>query len=78
MTEVFYTAAAGRSYGKGTTLVDAPGVSCSDGRGWEFAIEADTHEQGTGSGIGVIAQPVILFDYLLPDSILDRPIFLPH
>jgi hypothetical protein len=77
MTEVFYTAAAGRSHGKGTTLVVAPGVSCSDGRGWEFAIEAMIPtKKATGSGIGVVAQLVIQFDYLPPDSILDRPIFL--
>ena len=34
--------------------------------------------KATGSGIGVIARLVIQFDYLLPDSILGRPIFLPH
>jgi hypothetical protein len=34
--------------------------------------------KATGSDVGAIARLVIQFDYLLPDSIVGRPIFLPH
>jgi hypothetical protein len=34
--------------------------------------------RATGSGIGVIAQLVLQLDYLLPESVLGRPIFTPH
>lgn len=79
MVEVMYTAPAGPSYGKGTTLVVAPGVSYTDNRGWEFGIEAlIPATKATGSGVGVIAQLVVQFDYLLPDSFVGRPIFAPR
>ena len=79
MIEVMFTAPAGPSYGKGTTLVVAPGVSYSNNRGWEFAIEAlIPTTKATGSGVGVIAQLVVQLDYLLPDSVVGRPIFAPR
>jgi hypothetical protein len=79
MVEVMYTAPAGPSYGKGTTLIVAPGVSYSNNRGWEFAIEAlIPTTKATGSGVGVIAQLVVQFDYLLPDSVVGRPLFAPR
>jgi hypothetical protein len=79
MVEVMYTAPAGPSYGKGTTLVVAPGVSYSDNRGWEFAIEAMVPaNKATGRGLGVIAQLVVQLDYLLSDSAFGRPIFGPR
>jgi hypothetical protein len=34
--------------------------------------------KATGSGVGVIAQLVLQLDYLLPDSVVGRPIFPPH
>jgi hypothetical protein len=56
----------------------APGISYSDGTGWELAIEAMIPTaKHTGSGVGVIAQLLIQLDYLLPDSFVGRPIFLP-
>jgi hypothetical protein len=64
--------------GTNTTLVVAPGVSYSRGRGWELAIEAMIPTtRATGSGIGVIAQLLIQLDYLLPDSVVGQPIFRP-
>ena len=79
MVEVMYTAPVGPSYGKGSTVVVAPGVSYSDNRGWEFAIEAlIPATRATGSGVGVIAQLMVQFDYLLPDSFIGRPIFAPR
>ncbi len=76
ITEVFVSTPAGRSYGKSTTLVVAPGLSYSQGQGWEFGIEAmiPTTRQ-TGTGVGFIAQLVIQLDYLFPDSIIGGPIF---
>ena len=79
MVEVMYIAPAGPSYGKGTTLVVAPGVSYSNNGGWEFAIEAlIPANKATGSGVGVIAQLVVQFDSLLPDSVVGRPLFAPR
>jgi hypothetical protein len=76
MVEMMYTSPSGPSYGKSTTLVVAPGVSYSDNRGWEFAIEALVPtNKATGRGLGVIAQLVVQFDYLLSDSAVGRPIF---
>jgi len=58
--------------------VVAPGVIYSRGRGWELGIEAMIPTtRATGAGIGVIAQLLIQLDYLLPDSVVGRPIFLP-
>ena len=54
----------------------APGVSYSQGSGWEVGIEAlIPATRTTGRGVGVIAQLVLQLDYLLPDSVLGRPIF---
>jgi hypothetical protein len=80
MTEVFFTTPVSHISGQGTntTLVVAPGVSYSRGRGWELAIEAMIPTtRATGSGIGVIAQLLLQLDYLLPDSVVGRPIFRP-
>ena len=77
ITEVLFTTPVGQVYGQGTntTLLVAPGISYTRGRGWELAIEAMIPTtKATGSGIGVIAQLVMQLDYLLPDSI-GRPIF---
>ena len=75
MIEMLYATPSGNSH-QSTTLQIAPGVSYSEGRGWELAIEAQIPtNKATGSGLGVIAQVVILFDYLAPDSFLGRPIF---
>lgn len=78
MTEVFFTTPVSHVTGQGTntTLVVAPGVSYSRGSGWELGIEAMIPTtRATGSGIGVIAQLLIELDYLVPDSILGRPLF---
>jgi hypothetical protein len=34
--------------------------------------------KAAGSGVGVIAQLVLELDYLLPNSVVGRPIFAPH
>jgi len=53
-------------------------VIYSRGKGWELGIEAVIPTtRATGTGAGVIAQLVIQLDYLLPDSVVGRPIFLP-
>jgi hypothetical protein len=80
ITEVFLTTPVGQVSGQGTntTLVVAPGISYSRGTGWELGIEAMIPTtRATGTGVGVIAQLLIQFDYLLPDSLLGRPVFLP-
>jgi hypothetical protein len=80
ITEVFLTTPVGQVSGQGTntTLVVAPGISYSQGRGWELGIEAMIPTtRATGHGVGVIAQLVIELDYLLPDSFVGRPIFSP-
>jgi hypothetical protein len=77
ITEVLFTTPVGHVYGQGTntTLLVAPGISYTRGRGWELGIEAMIPTtKATGSGIGVIAQLVIELDYLLPYSV-GRPIF---
>ncbi len=62
--------------GKGTTFVVAPGFSYSQGEGWEVAIEAMIPAtKSAGRSIGVIAQFVLQFDYLMPDGVFGRPIF---
>jgi hypothetical protein len=81
MTEVFFTTPVSHisSPRTNTTLVVAPGVSYSRGSGWEFGIEAMIPTtRATGRGVGVIAQLVIELDYLVPDSILGRPLFSPE
>jgi hypothetical protein len=78
MTEVFFTTPVSHvtRQGTNTTLVVAPGISYSRGSGWEFGIEAMIPTtRATGSGIGVIAQLTIELDYLVPDSVLGRPLF---
>lgn len=80
ITKVFFTTPVSPISGQGinTTLVVAPGVSYSRGRGWELGIEAMIPTtRATGTGIGVIAQLLIEFDYLAPDSVVGRPIFPP-
>jgi hypothetical protein len=77
ITEVLFTTPVGHVYGQGTstTLLVAPGISYTRGRGWELGIEARIPTtKATGSGIGVIAQLVMQLDYLLPYSV-GRPIF---
>jgi hypothetical protein len=76
IVEVFLSTPAGSRYGQSTTLVVAPGVSFSRGTGWEFAAEALIPATGaTATGTGVIAQLVVQLDYLLPSSLLGRPLF---
>jgi hypothetical protein len=80
IAEVFFTTPVSRISGQGTntTLVVAPGVSYSRGKGWELGIEAMIPTtRATGHGIGVVAQLLIQLDYLLPESLLGRPIFVP-
>jgi hypothetical protein len=80
IAEVFFTTPVSHISGQGTntTLVVAPGVSYSRGKGWELGIEAMIPTtRATGHGIGVIAQLLIQLDYLLPESVLGRPIFVP-
>lgn len=76
LAEVMYTSAVGRNYGQEAKLVVAPGISYTQGTGWEFGIEAMIPAtKAAGSGVGVIAQLVIQLDYLLPNSVIGRPIF---
>jgi hypothetical protein len=76
MVELFLQAPIGRHYGSSQTLVVAPGINYSQGSGWEVGIEAQIPtNRATGTGWGVIAQVVIQLDYLMPDSILGRPLF---
>ena len=80
VTEVLFTTPIGHAYGRiiDTTLLVAPGISYSRGRGWELGISAlIPTTKATGTGIGVIAQLVIQLDYLLPDSVVGRPVFRP-
>ncbi|MFL5254044.1 MAG: hypothetical protein ACJ8AI_14330 [Rhodopila sp.] len=75
MIEVFLSTPVGRRYQTSETLVIAPGVNYSQGSGWEVGIEAlIPTNHATGTGWGIIAQVVIQLDYLLPDSILGRPL----
>jgi hypothetical protein len=79
ITEVLYSNPVGRRHQHNTTLQVAPGISYSQGRGWELGIEGlipTTH--ATGTGLGVFAQLVLQLDYLLPDSFFGRPIFPLH
>jgi hypothetical protein len=79
IVEVMYSAPAGPRHDQSQTMVVAPGISYSEGKGWELAIEAMIPtNKATGSGVGVIAQVVIQLDYLLPDSVVGRPIFSPR
>jgi hypothetical protein len=72
MIETFYTTPSANGHGT-TTLNIAPGFSYSEGRGWELAIAAQK-QTNMASGWGVIAQVVILFNYLAPDSFFGHPI----
>src|SRR3954469_10921248 len=40
ITEVVFNVPAGRSHGQHTMILVAPGISYSEGKGWELAIEA--------------------------------------
>jgi hypothetical protein len=78
ITEVMFNTPVGPSYGVRTMNLVAPGITYSEGRGWELGIEAMIPTtKATGSGVGVIAQLVLQLDYLLPDSFVGRPIFRP-
>ncbi len=81
LVELIYTTPVrGQSQrqGSSTKFLIAPGVSYSQGEGWEVGIEAlIPANRATGSGVGVVGQLVLQFDYLLPDSVLGRPIFPP-
>jgi hypothetical protein len=60
--------------GTTTAAVVAPGVAYS-GQGWEFAIEARVPaNHAAGTGVGVLAQFTLSFDYFFPDTI-GKPIF---
>ena len=77
--EVMWSVPTGNTHHTGNTLTVAPGINYSQGAGWEVGIEAMIPaNKASGAGIGVIAQVVIQFDYLLPDSILGRPLFARH
>jgi hypothetical protein len=79
ITEVMFNTPAGPSHGQRTMSLVAPGVSYSEGKGWELAVEAlIPTTKATGSGVGVIAQLVLQLDYLLPDSVVGQPLFTPH
>jgi hypothetical protein len=79
ITEVMFSTPVGPSYGQHTMNLVAPGISYSEGKGWEFGIEAMIPTtKATGSGVGVIAQLVLQLDYLLPGSVVGRPILAPH
>jgi hypothetical protein len=79
MTEIQFNIPAANNSGRGRALVIAPGVSYNEGTGWEFGIEAMIPAaKASGRGVGVVGQLVIQLDYLLSDSILGRPIFVPH
>jgi hypothetical protein len=79
MTELRFNVPAGRSHGQRTMNLVAPGISYSEGKGWELAIEAMIPTtKATGSGVGVIAQLVLQLDYMLPSSVVGRPIFPLH
>ncbi len=79
MTEVMVDAPAGCTHGQHTMNLVAPGISYSEGTGWELAMEAMIPTtKATGSGVAVIAQLVLQLDYLLPNSVFSRPIFPPH
>jgi hypothetical protein len=79
MVEVVWSVPTGNTHHTGNTLTVAPGINYSQGAGWELGIEAMIPaNKASGTGIGVIAQVLIQFDYLLPDSILGRPLFARH
>jgi hypothetical protein len=76
ITEVMYSSPIGSRHNHSTMLQIAPGISYSQGRGWELGIEAlIPATKAAGTGLGVIAQLVVQLDYLLPNSIIGRPIF---
>ncbi|MBV8397370.1 MAG: hypothetical protein JOZ17_01365 [Acetobacteraceae bacterium] len=79
MTELYFKNPVGNGYGNSTSVLVAPGVSYSQGTGWEAAIEATIPTTRTaGRGVGVIAQLVLQLDYLLAGSFFGRPIFAPR
>jgi hypothetical protein len=60
ITEVLLNTPMGPSYRQNTMNLVAPGISFSEGTGWEFGIEAMIPTtKATGSGVGVIAQMVL-------------------
>ena len=74
VTEIVFTAPAGRSFGARATVLIAPGISLA-GEGWEFAVAALLPtSRATGRGVGVIAQFHLSLDFLLADSI-GKPLF---
>jgi len=57
-----------------TAVIVAPGVAYS-GQGWQFGIEARVPaNSAAGTGVGVLAQLTLSFDYFFPDTI-GRPLF---
>jgi hypothetical protein len=81
ITEVLFTNPVEHLPGQNinTNLVVAPGFSYSRGRGWELGIEAMIPTtRASGRDIGVIAQLVLQLDYLFPETVVGRPIFLPN
>ena len=77
--ELWLTTPASRGTGGSRRLTVAPGVSYGAGEGWELGIEAlIPTSRAPGTGLGVIAQVVVQLDYLLPDSLLGRPLFAPR
>jgi hypothetical protein len=74
MIEMLYATPSGNSH-QSRTLKIAPGFSYSPpNSGFELAIEAQIPtNKAAGSGWGVIAQVVILFNYLAPDSFFGHP-----
>ena len=77
ITELFYnTPVRGQGPTQSTTLVVAPGISYSQGSGWELAVEARIPAtKAAGRGVGVQAQFVLQLDYLLAGTGFGRPIF---
>ena len=64
-----------RGGGTQRSFVIAPGFGYTQGSGWEFGIEALVPtSRASGTHVGVIAQLLVQFDYLLPDSILGKPL----
>lgn len=58
------------------SLLVAPGIGYTQGTGWEFGLEAlIPASRASGTNVAVVAQFLIQFDYLLPDSILGQPLF---
>jgi hypothetical protein len=74
ITEISFSAPAGKSFGARATALIAPGLSYA-GSGWEVAVEAQIPmSRATGDGLGVTAQVHLALDFLFADSI-GKPLF---